>query len=69
MELTPDLVELLNVALNEATLAGSEVSLEDFAAGGKRWWDALFQNDPRTLSSGIVPLTSEQTNALEDTLG
>jgi hypothetical protein len=32
-----------------------EVSLDDFAAGGKRWWDAMYSGDPRTKSSGIVP--------------
>jgi hypothetical protein len=31
------------------------VPLEDFIAGGRRWWDALYAHDPRTYSSGIVP--------------
>jgi hypothetical protein len=34
---------------------GSEMALEEFIAGGKRWWDALYARDPRTESSGIFP--------------
>ena len=34
-----------------------EIPLDEFAAGGKRWWDALYAGDPRTGQSGIVPLT------------
>jgi hypothetical protein len=34
---------------------GSVLSLEDFAAGGKRWWDAMYGGDERTQGAGIVP--------------
>src|SRR5690606_38158918 len=27
---------------------GTSLPLEEVAAGGKRWWDAFFANDPRT---------------------
>jgi hypothetical protein len=30
------------------------VSLEEFIAGGKRWWDGLHAGDPRTVGHGIV---------------
>lgn len=36
------------------------ISLEDFSAGGKRWWDALHAGDPRTSGHGIVPLKPEE---------
>lgn len=31
------------------------VSLEDFAAGGRRWWDGLHRGDPRTAGHDIIP--------------
>jgi hypothetical protein len=34
-----------------------EIPLDEFTAGGKRWWDALYAGDPRTADSGIVPLS------------
>lgn len=34
---------------------GVAFPLEDFAAGGRRWWDALFSRDKRTDGHGIVP--------------
>ena len=33
-----------------------EIALSDFAAGGVRWWDGLYANDPRTAGHGIAPL-------------
>jgi hypothetical protein len=33
-----------------------EFALEEFAAGGVRWWDGLYANDPRTAGHGIAPL-------------
>lgn len=33
---------------------GRRVPLEEFAAGGLRWWEGLFAGDHRTASSGIV---------------
>lgn len=32
------------------------VSVDDVGAGGRRWWDALYEGDPRTASAGIFPL-------------
>ena len=32
-----------------------ELALEEVAAGGQRWWDALYRGDPRTQGHGIVP--------------
>ena len=47
-----------------------ELTLDQFVAGGVRWWDALFAGDERTKQSGISPLTPDegrqQTNG-EDT--
>lgn len=34
---------------------GTEISLDDFAAAGKRWWDGLSAGDPRTQGHGIIP--------------
>jgi hypothetical protein len=34
---------------------GQHISLDDFIAGGKRWWDALYSGDPRTSGHGILP--------------
>jgi len=34
---------------------GSVVTLEEFAAGGRRWWDAMYAGDKRTEGHGIVP--------------
>jgi hypothetical protein len=35
---------------------GIVVPIEDFVAGGKRWWDGLNSGDPRTQDAGIIPL-------------
>jgi hypothetical protein len=35
--------------------SGVPERLEDFIAGGKRWWDALHAGDDRTKGFGIVP--------------
>ena len=40
------------------TAAGEVISWEEFAAGGKRWWDGLYTGDERTKNSGISPLNS-----------
>jgi hypothetical protein len=34
---------------------GAVISVEDFAAGGSRWWDALYARDKRTEGHGIFP--------------
>jgi hypothetical protein len=41
--------------LEVRTFAGVPVSLTDFVAGGKRWWDGLHAGDPRTANRGILP--------------
>jgi hypothetical protein len=38
-----------------STLSGRHVPLDEFIAGGKRWWDGLYAGDPRTANRGIVP--------------
>jgi len=35
---------------------GHRIDLTDFAAGGVRWWDALYAGDPATQGHGIFPL-------------
>jgi hypothetical protein len=32
---------------------GNEVDLEEFIAGGRRWWDAFHKHDPRTQGHGL----------------
>jgi hypothetical protein len=32
-----------------------ELDLEEVVAGGRRWWDALYNGDPRVQGHGIVP--------------
>lgn len=36
--------------------AGKVLELNEVIEGGKRWWDAMYANDPRTRESGIEPL-------------
>jgi len=33
-----------------------QIPLEQFIAGGERWWKGLYAGDPRTKGAGIVPL-------------
>ena len=40
---------------------GVNMDEREFAAGGVRWWDALYQNDPRTDGRGILPLSSSES--------
>lgn len=35
---------------------GKRIPLEDFIAGGKRWWDAFYAKDVRTEGVGMFPL-------------
>lgn len=35
---------------------GNAITVESFIAGGKRWWDALYDGDKRTAGHGIVPV-------------
>ena len=37
------------------TPSGDLVPLSEFCEGGRRWWDALYRDDPRTEGHGIVP--------------
>jgi hypothetical protein len=32
---------------------GNEVDVEEFIAGGRRWWDAFHRHDPRTQGHGL----------------
>src|SRR5262249_42546147 len=41
--------------LEVRTRGGEPIPLEEFAAGGRRWWDALYAGDQRTAGHGIVP--------------
>jgi hypothetical protein len=48
----------LRVWFNELRIfdaSGSELTLEEFGQGGKRWWDAFYEHDPRTQGHGMVP--------------
>lgn len=36
--------------------AGHGLDVNEVIAGGRRWWDALYANDPRATGRGIVPL-------------
>jgi hypothetical protein len=38
------------------TAAGQTLDLEEFTAGGRRWWDAMYAGDARAGGHGIVPL-------------
>lgn len=38
------------------------IGLTEFAAGGRRWWDALFAGDERASGSGIIPTAADGTN-------
>lgn len=37
------------------TAGGLPISLDEFAAGGRRWWDAMYSGDERTGAAGIYP--------------
>jgi hypothetical protein len=34
---------------------GTVVPPEEFAAGGRRWWDGMYAGDRRTAGHGIFP--------------
>jgi hypothetical protein len=42
------------------------IPLEEFAAGGVRWWDALYAGDERTKGHGIVPSAPAQDQNSKD---
>ena len=51
----------LDVRIWFATLAvttptGQALGLEEFVAGGRRWWDAMYAGDARASGHGIVAL-------------
>ena len=33
--------------------------VEEFIAGGKRWWEAMYAGDPRVQGRGIIPLDGD----------
>lgn len=35
---------------------GNEVDLEEFVAGGRRWWDAFHKHDPRTQGHNLFSM-------------
>lgn len=41
-------------------LDGTEISIDEFIASGKRWWDAFYKQDPRTRSRGMFPLDDKR---------
>jgi hypothetical protein len=44
-------------------MAHTALSIDEFGAGGHRWWDALNAGDERVQSHGIAPLHNpEQPN-------
>jgi hypothetical protein len=46
----------------EIRMRGVEViSIDEFGAGGKRWWDGLRDGDERTQGSGIYLIGDERT--------
>jgi len=42
-------------ALEVRTPTGEVIPLDEFIAGGKRWWDGLHSGDERTRGYGILP--------------
>jgi hypothetical protein len=38
---------------------GQGLQLEEFIAGGQRWWDGLYSGDSRTSNQGIIPLKTD----------
>ena len=38
---------------------GEEIGLDEFIAGGRRWWDALYAGDERTKGFGIFPMKKD----------
>lgn len=38
---------------------GNEVDPDEFIAGGRRWWDAFHQHDPRTQGLGLFSMASK----------
>jgi len=41
--------------LEVTTATGQVLGVEEFVAGGRRWWDAMYARDPRASGHGIVP--------------
>lgn len=38
---------------------GTEILIEEFVAGGRRWWDAMFAGDKQTEGHGIFPAAED----------
>ncbi|HEY6324124.1 MAG TPA: hypothetical protein VJA16_21485 [Thermoanaerobaculia bacterium] len=49
--------------------ADRPLTLAEFAAGGKRWWDGLYAGDPRTAGAGIMPLNTTTHGGLSSQEG
>jgi hypothetical protein len=39
---------------------------DEFIAGGKRWWDAFYADDPRVADENMAPLSSPRASRLLD---
>jgi len=51
------------------TPTGEAIPLDEFIAGGRRWWGALHADDARTSGAGIFPLKGdavEQPDAADE---
>lgn len=46
---------------------GKELGIDEFSAGGQRWWKALFDGDPRTQGKGLTSLADEQDEEADET--
>jgi hypothetical protein len=42
------------------------ISIEEFGAGGKRWWDGLYAGDERTQGVGIHPFKADSESTVSD---
>jgi hypothetical protein len=54
------------------TPAGAPIALDEFIAGGRRWWDGFFAGDTRTSGEGMFPLKGdavEQPDAADERRG
>lgn len=42
---------------------GEEIAMEDFIAGGDRWWAAMYAGDNRASGHGIAPVSNREQDA------
>jgi hypothetical protein len=45
---------------------GEQMPTDEFIAGGKRWWDAFYADDPRVADENMAPLSSPRASRLLD---